>query len=51
MKNFIMIALAFASLSLAACRERKAEERPDYDATRAHSESSHQSLDKEAQGH
>ena len=43
----LLIMTAFA----AACRERKAEPRPDYEGTRGHSESSHQSLDKEAQGH
>jgi|CXWL01.1.fsa_nt_gi hypothetical protein len=51
MKNMILIALALGALSSAACRERKAEERPDYESTRRHSESSHQALDKETKGY
>ena len=43
----LMVLAAFA----AACSERKAEPRPDYDGARSHSEDSHRSLDKEAQGH
>lgn len=48
MKNLILTALALAAISAAACHERKAEPRPNYEGSRSSSEKSHDSLDKEA---
>ncbi len=48
-KTFLV--LLIASAFAAACQERKTEARPDYEGTRAHSENSHQALDKEAHGY
>lgn len=48
MKNLILVVLVAAAM--AACKERKAEPRPDYGRTHGASERSHDSLDKEAGG-
>jgi len=51
MKNLILAALALAALSSAACFERKADPRPNYEGSRESSERSQKSLDKEAGGY
>lgn len=51
MKHLLLAAMTLAALASTACHERKAEPRPDYDATRAASERSQKSLDKEAGGY
>jgi hypothetical protein len=48
MKSLLLAAMTLAALAATACHERKAEPRPDYDATRGASDRSQQSLDKEA---
>ena len=50
MKNVILVVIALAALASAACYERKAEPRPDYDGSHSASEKAHRSLDKEAGG-
>ncbi len=50
MKNLILAVLALAALAAAACHERKAEPRPNYEGSSSASEKAHQSLDKEAGG-
>ncbi len=49
MKQLILVVVAAAAM--AACRERKAEPRPNYEGSRSASERSHGSLDKEAGGY
>jgi len=49
MKKALFALIVFSGLA-AACHERKAEPRPDYDGAHSASERSHQSLDKEAGG-
>jgi hypothetical protein len=52
MKKLLLAAIVLASLSAAACKERRKDEPlPDYGGARSKSESSHKSLDKEAAGH
>ena len=48
MKNVILVVIALTALASAACHERKAEPRPDFDGSRSNSERSQKSLDKEA---
>ncbi len=45
-----LLALLALSALAAACHERKAEPRPDYEGSRSSSEKAHQSLDNEARG-
>ncbi|UPT75514.1 MAG: hypothetical protein M0D55_07500 [Elusimicrobiota bacterium] len=51
MKNLILAVLAAAALASAACKERKADPKPNYDGSRSASDRSHDSLDKEAGGY
>jgi len=46
-KTFLALIMLAA---LAACKERKADPRPNYEGTRSASEKAHESLDKEAAG-
>lgn len=46
----ILLALIAVSALAAACRERKADPRPNYEGSRSASERAHESLDKEAGG-
>ncbi len=48
MKKILLVLLAVSAF--AACKERKADPRPDYDASHRASEKAHGSLDKEAGG-
>jgi hypothetical protein len=48
MKKILLVLLAVSAL--AACKERKADPRPDYEGTHSASEKSHKSLDAEAGG-
>ena len=45
-----LLALIVLSAFAAACHERKAEPRPNYEGSKSASERSHDSLDKEASG-
>lgn len=45
-----LLALIVLSAFAAACHERKAEPRPDYEGSNRASEKAHQSLDDEAKG-
>jgi hypothetical protein len=45
-----MLALLVLSALAAACKERKADPRPDYEGSHSASEKAHQSLDNEANG-
>lgn len=49
MKKTVLVLFVLCSLA-AACRERKADPRLDYDGVRSESEKAHESLDKEAGG-
>lgn len=49
MKKTLLALLALSALA-AACHERKAEPRPDYEGTRSASEKAHQSLDNQSRG-
>lgn len=46
----LLLALIVLSAFAAACHERKAEPRPDYEGSHRASEKAHQSLDNEANG-
>lgn len=46
-----LLALIVLSAFAAACHERKAEPRPNYEGSSSASEKAHQSLDKEAGGY
>ena len=50
MKKAILALLFVSALASAACKERKADPRPNYEGSRAASEKAHQSLDKEPVG-
>ncbi len=45
-----LLALIVLSAFAAACHERKAEPRPNYEGSNSASEKAHDSLDKEARG-
>ena len=45
-----LLALIVLSAFAAACHERKAEPRPNYEGSHSASEKAHDSLDKEARG-
>ncbi|MEQ1918563.1 MAG: hypothetical protein ABL955_05140 [Elusimicrobiota bacterium] len=45
-----LLALIIVSAFAAACKERKADPRPNYEGSQSASERSHDSLDKEAGG-
>lgn len=49
MKRTVLALLVWCSFA-AACHERKAEPRPNYEGSHSASERSHESLDKEAGG-
>ena len=49
MKKLLFVLLALSGLA-AACKERKADPRPNYEGSHSASERSHESLDKEAGG-
>lgn len=50
MKNALFAALVLTALAVAACKERKADPRPNYEGSHSASERAHESLDKEAGG-
>lgn len=49
MKKALFVLIAASALA-AACKERKAEPRPNYEGSHSASERAHESLDKEAGG-
>jgi len=48
MRNLLLVLLA--AVAFAACKERKADPRPNYEGSHSASERAHDSLDKEAGG-
>ena len=50
MKNVILVVIALTALASAACHERKAEPRPDFDGTHSASDKAQKALDNEARG-
>ncbi len=46
----LLLALIVVSAFAAACKERKADPRPNYEGSHSASEKAHQSLDNEANG-